>query len=118
MNLTGKQWLAIIAAIVSALMLATTQLTDIFGPSIAKTIVSVAALINMILTSVVAALTGQANLIKDVAAMPGVSRISVNEQANSTLAQLATAPDQPKVGATTPEVRQVLQETAKGNSNA
>lgn len=114
MNLTGKQWLAIIAAIVSALMLATTQLTEIFGPTMAKTIVSIAALANMILNSIVAALTGQANLVKDVAAMPGVERVSVNAQANATLAQVATDPNQPKVGAVAPEVRTILESTAKG----
>ena len=114
MNLTGKQWLSIVAAIVSALMLATTQLTDIFGPSMAKSIVSVAALANLIINSIVAALTGQGALVRDVAAMPGVERVTVNTQANPVLAQAATDPSQPKIGATTPEVREVLKDTAKG----
>lgn len=114
MNLTGKQWLSIIAAVVSALMLATTQLTDIFGASMAKTIVSVAALANLIINSVVAGLTGQTSLIKDVAAMPGVERISVNTMANQALAQVATDPQQPKVGATDAGTRMALQDTAKG----
>lgn len=117
MNLTGKQWLAIVAAVVSALMLATTQLTDIFGATVAKEIVSVAALLNMVLNSIVAALTGQATLVKDVAALPGVERISVNAQANPSLAAIATDSAQPKVGATTPEVRATLIETAKGTTS-
>lgn len=114
MNLTGKQWLAIVAATVSALMLATTQLTDIFGASMAKTIVSTAALANMILNSIIAAVTGQANLIRDVAAMPGVTRISVNQDANQVLAAVATDPQQPKVGAVDAGTRIHLQDTAKG----
>lgn len=114
MNLTGKQILSIIAAVVSALMLATTQLTDIFGPTMAKMIVSVAALANLIINSVVAGLTGQATLIKDVAAMPGVERITVNSGANQALATVATDAAQPKVGATDAGTRMVLQDTAKG----
>ena len=114
MNLTGKQILAIVAAVVSALMLATTQLTDIFGAPTAKTIVSTAALSNMILNSIIAALTGQANLVRDVAAMPGVDRISINTSANQVLASAATDAAQPKIGATTPEVREVLKQTAAG----
>lgn len=97
MNLTGKQILSIVAAVVSALMLATTQLTDIFGASTAKLIVSGAALTNMIISSIVAAVTGQASLVKDVQAMPGVSRIVVNDQANSTLAAVAADPTNTKV---------------------
>lgn len=113
MNLTGKQIIAIIAAVVSALMLATTQLTDIFGPTVAKSIVSVAALANMILNSVIAALTGQANLVKDVAAMPGIQSISVNAQANQTLASVAMDPKVDKVAATPQAVDRVIA-TAKG----
>lgn len=97
MNLTGKQILSIVAAVVSALMLATTQLTDIFGASTAKLIVSAAALANMILNSIVAALTGQANLVKDVQAMPGVSKIVTNAQANETLSAIAADPSNTKV---------------------
>jgi hypothetical protein len=115
MNLTGKQVLSIIAATVSALTLATAQLTDIFGAHVAQSIVSVAALVNMILNAVVVGVTGQGSLVRDVAAMPGVEQIAINANANPTLAQAATDSTQPKIGATTPEVRSVLVETAKGS---
>lgn len=108
MNLTGKQWLAIAGAVLSVLMVSTAQLTDLFGASTAKNIVSVAGLGNMILSSVLAVVSGQANLIKDVAAMPGVSRLSIDENANATLAKAATDPTLKNVGATTPEARQSL----------
>jgi hypothetical protein len=116
MNITGKQWLSIIAAVVSALMLATTQLTDIFGPSVAKTVVSVAALLNLVINSVVAGVTGQGSLVRDVAAMPGVERITVNSSATQALAAVATDATQPKVGATDAGTRIVLQDTAKGTT--
>lgn len=117
MNLTGKQILSIVAAVVSALMLATTQLTDIFGPTVAKSIVSVAALANMILNSIVAALTGQASLVQDVRAMPGVQNIDINAQANQTLAKMAMDPTEDKVRAIPEDASAVLQ-TAKGTPHA
>ena len=52
--------------------------------------------------------SSQGSLVAAVAAMPGVTRISVNEQANSTLAAAATDPTQPKVGPTSPDVRPTL----------
>lgn len=116
MNITGKQWLSIIAAVVSALMLATTQLTDIFGPAMAKTIVSVAALVNLIINSVVAGVTGQASLVRDVAAMPGVEHITVNSTANQALAAVAVDPQQSKVAASDAGTQMVLNDTAKGTA--
>jgi hypothetical protein len=79
-------------------------------------VISVASLAMSVISSVLAVLSSQGNLVKDVAAMPGVSRIAVNENATPVLAQLATAPDQPKVGATDPATREVLKETAKGTT--
>lgn len=117
MNLTGKQWLAIAGAVLSVLMVSTAQLTDIFGAGVAKNIVSIAGLGNMILSSVLAAISGQANLIRDVAAIQGddgkpAVRINVNANAPATLASAAVDPAQPNIGAVTPEVRQTLLATA------
>lgn len=107
-DLTGKQKLAIACAILSVLTVSTAQLTDMFGANIAKHIVSGAALINMMLNSILAVVTGQSNLIKDVASMPGVEKVTINQNANAALAQAATDPTLKNVGATTPEVRQSL----------
>ena len=112
MNLNGKQIISIIGAIVSALMIATSQLTDLFGPGVAKTIVSAAALSNMILSAVMIQLTGQGTMLKDVAAMPGVENIKVNASANSTLAVLAMDPAQDKISPTQAAMAAVTQ-TAK-----
>ena len=112
MNLTGKQVLLIISAVLSALVAASAQLTDIFGPTVAKEVISVVSLSNTVLTSIMVAITGQAQLVKDVAAMPGVERVSINEKASAPLAMVATDAAQPKVGATTPEVRETLKTIA------
>ena len=114
LNLNGKQLIAIIGAVISAIMVSSAQLTDLLGPGVAKTIVTVAGLINMIMQSVTVALTTQTAQVKDVTAMRGVEHIDVNSQATPALAAMATDPAQPKVGATTPGVRETLIQSAKG----
>lgn len=115
MNLNGKTILAICGAVLSVLMVSTAQLTDLFGPGITKSIISIAGLTNMILNSITVALSTQGSLVKEVAAMPGVERIQVNTQANQTLAQVATDPQQPKIG-TNPEDRAQIMDIATGAS--
>lgn len=114
MNLNFKQVLAIAGAVLSVLMISTAQLTDLFGPGPTKAIVSTAALLNAIFNSVLMVVTGQAAMVKDVAAMPGVEPIKINAQANPTLAAIATDPSQPNIGGTTPQVQAQLQDIAKG----
>ncbi len=114
MNLNTKQVLAIILAVLSVLSGSTAQLTDLLGVASAKVVISVASLAMSVISSVLAVLSSQGQLVKDVATMPGVERISVNTAANTTLAQLATDPNQPKVGPTDPGTRVVLTDTAKG----
>jgi hypothetical protein len=96
-NITGKQWLSITVAVLSVLMISTTQLTDLFGSNVAKTLVTVAGLANTIISSVVAALSSQSSLLHDVRSMPGVEHIEVNAQANQTLARLAVDPSENKI---------------------
>lgn len=112
MNLNGKQIISIVLAIVSVLMISTTQLTDLFGPGTAKTIVSIAGLVNLTLSSVMAALTSQTNQVKDVLAMPGVDKINVNGQANATLAAIAVDPSIDKISPT-PAAQSKVEATAK-----
>jgi hypothetical protein len=66
--------------------------------------------------NVVADPGAQEDLVKAVAAMTGVTRVAVNEQASPTLAAIATDPTQPKVGPATPDVRPTLVATAKAAS--
>lgn len=97
MNLNGKQITLIISAILGALTTSTAQLTDLFGADIAKYIISMAGLCNTILSIIIATISGQGSMVKDVHDMPGVEKIVVNEKANSTLAGLAVDPAQDKI---------------------
>lgn len=111
-NLNGKQIIAILAAVLSVLMVSTAQLTDLFGAQMAKTIVSIAGLVNTILTSVIAVLTTQAQQVKDVLAMPGVEKIDVNAQANKTLATIAVDPTVDKIAPTRAAIDEVVKTAA------
>lgn len=113
--MNSKQIVACVIAVLGVLMISTSQLQDLFGPTVAKSIVSLAALLNSILGGILAALTGQANTIKEVAAMPGVESIKVNAQANQVLSAVAIDPAQPKVEATTSKVEETITKTAEGN---
>lgn len=97
--MNGKQVISIFIVVLGVLMVSTAQLTDLFGPVVAKSIVSVAALVNSILGGTLGVLTGQANIVKDVQAMDGVESIKVNSKANQTLAALAVDPLNDKIEA-------------------
>lgn len=112
LNLTPLQIIGIVLAINGGLIGATAQLTDLFGPMVAKDIVSIASLGNLILGGIITAISGQASQIKNVLAMPGVERISVNSQANAALATIAVDPTANKI-APTPAALQEVTATAK-----
>lgn len=114
MNLNGKQIISIIGAIVSVLMVSTAQLTDLFGPGVAKEIVSVAGLLNMTLQSVMVAITSQGSTVKDVLAMPGVDKINVNAQANATLAAIAVDPKVDRISPTPAALESVTRTASTG----
>ncbi len=111
MTLTRNQILAIVVAILGVLMASTAQLTDLVGPSATKTIQSIAGISSSIMASVLAIITGQSGIIKDASAMPGVEKITVNSQANATLATIAVDPSQSKIQPT-PQAAQAVQATA------
>lgn len=132
MNLTLAQKVALLLITLNVLAGGTAQLTPLFGQGLTLIITSVCTLAGTIVGGWVFVLTGQQNLVntvgdlaksdasiqkslvRTVADMPGVERISINAGANQALAQAAVDPQQPKVGATTSDVRQVLKETAQG----
>lgn len=113
MNLNGKTILAICGAVLSVLMVSTAQLTDLFGPGVTKSIISVAGLTNMILNSITVALSTQGSLVKEVSAIKGVEPIRINADASQSLAALAFDPNQPKIGAK-PEDRAQVNDIAIG----
>lgn len=112
--MNGKQIISIFIVVLGVLMISTAQLTDLFGATVAKSIVSVAALANSILGGIMSVITGQASMVKEVAAMPGVESIKVNAQANHTLATIAEDPAVLKVEAT-PQAQAQVTRTAEGN---
>lgn len=114
--MTSKQWFQIISGTISGLITAGALFTTLFGQDMTLKIIACLGLVNIVLSSVGAAVSGQANLIKDVAAMPGVQQISVNASANQTLAQIATsgASDSAKVEPV-PSAATAVANIAKGN---
>lgn len=118
MILTTVQKIALTIGVLGFLATAGTQLTDIFSPFgslaplIVKEIVSVSGLISGVLGIVLAFITGQANAVKVVQAMPGVEKIVINSQANAALATLAVDPTQTKIE-TLPNSQQAVQATAR-----
>jgi hypothetical protein len=114
-NLTSKQWFQIISGSISGLITGAALLTTLFGQDLTIKIVAVLGIINIVLSTVGTAVSGQANLVKDVAAMPGVQRVSVNTDANPTLASVAIDPGQTKVGPASPEAREALTKIATGD---
>lgn len=109
-----KQWLGVVGAVLSALVTATALFTQLFGPTVAQYVIAGLSLANLILQSVSAQLSTQGNLVKDVAAMPGVEKVVVNQQATPALAAVATDSSQPKVGAVDVGTQVVLKDIAKG----
>lgn len=114
MNLNLKQVMAISIAILGVLMISSANLTDLFGPRVSKTIVSAAAMLNSMLGATLAVITGQAQQVKDVLAMPGVEKITVNANANQTLASVAMDPKLDNIGPTA-QAEAAVTATAKGN---
>lgn len=112
MNLTRGQLLSIAILALSILGASTSQLTDIFGPGMTKTIVSISTMLTGFLSGVGVIIGGQSSQIAAVQSMPGVEKIVVNSQANSTLAAMTIAPENSKIEAL-PSAQSAVEATAK-----
>lgn len=110
-----KLILNILSSINGGLITGAALFNPLVGQDIALKMISVLGICQIIVSAINSNLTTQTNLVASVAAMPGVSKISVNEQANATLAQIATDPAQAKVGAVDASAREALKEIAKGS---
>jgi hypothetical protein len=108
MNFTFQQKLTIAIGIVGAATSAFGALQPIMTSTEALIGTVVFGFISGCLGVVATVVSSQGSLVTTVAAMPGVTRISVNEQASSALASVATDPAQPKVGPATPDIRPTL----------
>ena len=115
MNFTSKQWFDIISGINGGLITGAALLQTLFGQDLSLKLVAGLGILGIIINSISGALGSQASLVKEVAAMPGVDKVTVNTNASPALAGVATDAAQPKVGATDPGTRIVLQDiVAKG----
>lgn len=94
MNL--NQGLSIALVVLGVFVVSTAQLTDLFGPNTAKTIVSVSGLSMAILSGILGVLTGQVGQAKATASLPG-AQIVVGRNASPALAALAMDPTQPNI---------------------
>ena len=112
-SLTSTQIFMLVIATLGVLTASATQLTDLIGATNTHYVIASASLLMSILSGWGAILFGQGNQIKAVQAMPGVEAITVNAQANSTLAQLAVDPAQPKIDVV-PAAAAAVAQTAKG----
>lgn len=113
MNITSKQWFQIISGINGGLITGAALLQTLFGQNLTLQIVAVLGIIGIIINSVGTALSGQGSDIKSVLAMPGVEKLTVNGQANQTLASIAVDPTVNKI-APTQAAEVAVQTIAKG----
>lgn len=95
--MNNKQILSIALVVLGVLTASAAQLTDLVGPAYTKVIISGASMLMSTLAGIQGLVSGQASLVKDVQAMPGVEKIVVNKDANANLATLAVDPAQPKI---------------------
>ena len=113
MNLNQNQTLAIVIGIASFLGGASSQLVTLFGQMVASDIEAGCALLAGITAVVLTVTTGQGSTVKQVLAMPGVEKLTVNGSANQTLSQLAVDPSVNKI-APIPSAEDTVVNTAKG----
>lgn len=110
-NLTPQQWFLVFLAALGVFGGATAQLTELFGAAHAHLIVTASSFLSTLISAIMVPLTGQGALINAVQAMPGVSKIVVNQDANQTLAAVAVDPNS-KVEAA-PGAEKAVEATAK-----
>jgi hypothetical protein len=115
LNIQPKQWFQIISGSVSGLITGAALFQQLLGQETALIVVAALGLVNIVISSVGTALSGQAQLVKDVAAMPGVEKITINAQANPTLATVAVDQTVDKVAPTRQDM-DIVTQTARGNT--
>lgn len=113
MSITRNQSLALAGVVLSVIVSSTAYFTDMFGAQIAKEITGTAGFLNLLVNGVIMVFSGQGQQVRDVQAMPGIDRITVNANANQTLAQVATDPSNAKV-APIPMAADAVKSIAKG----
>ena len=98
LKLTQIQWIGFVIGAAGFLGGATGNLQVLFGPDGATYIAAACALTSGLAGVFLMATTGQSALVKTVTDMPGVDRITVNNQASPALATMAVDPTINKIG--------------------
>lgn len=92
-----KQAIGMTIVVLGVLMVSTAQLTDIFGPAAAKTVTSLAGMLNSILGGWLTLINSDTATFNDTKAMTGVESIQINKNATPALAAQAIDPAEAKV---------------------
>lgn len=108
-----KLVLSILSSINGGFITGAALFNPILGQELALKFISGLGILQIIVSSLNSNLSTQANTVKEVAAYPGVQKITVNEQANSTLAAIAIDPKADKI-APTPAALEAVTKTAEG----
>jgi hypothetical protein len=108
MKLTLQQQLTISAGVVGAATSAFGALNSVMTPTQALIGTVVLGFTSACLGVIGTVVSGIGSQISNVAALPGVDRISVNANATNGIAAAALDPAQSKVGPATPDVRATL----------
>lgn len=116
MNFTLSQKLAIATGIVGAATAAFGALGQVMTPTETLVGTVIFGFISASLGTINTVVSSQGSQIRAVAALPGVDRVVVNATATNGIAAAAVDPAQPKIGASSPEARAVLQDTVKAAS--
>jgi hypothetical protein len=94
--LNSKQIVLIVVAMLSFLASASANLTDLFGPGLAKIIVSTATFLNGLISASLAPFLSNTNVVLDAKDQTGVS-VNIDRYANQKLAALAIDPTQANI---------------------
>lgn len=112
-DLTLIQILGIVLVVNGALSGAVNELTDLFGPTVAKHVLSVCVIGSGICGGFITMFGGLGSQVRNVLAMPGVEKIDVNAQASSALATMAVDPKENKIAPTQAAMETVVATAAK-----
>lgn len=93
----NAKWVFVAIGVLTFLAGASAQFQTLFGEHTAQIIGAVLVLVNGSLSVVGMVISGQSGQLNAVRAMPGVSSITVNSQANPALAAMAVDPGYSKI---------------------
>ncbi len=98
MSITTAQIFQIGGLVVSTIAGAAATFSALgFSQNTVTAITALAAFAGIMWNGIGTILTGQAAVVREVAAMPGVTKITTNTSANEALRSVAADPNQPKV---------------------